>query len=62
MSAQYAKHEKASFFCWYLVNKPVPEAGMSADDVCGRETAQKIDICPRSKASMANVTLLSETE
>ena len=32
---------------------------MSADDdVCGRETAQKIDICPRSKASRANVTLL----
>ena len=39
----------------YLVNKPLPAAGMSADNVRGWEIVRKMNIWPRSEASRANV-------
>ena len=39
----------------YLVNKPLPAAGISADNVRGREIVRKMNIWPRSEASRANV-------
>ena len=39
----------------YLVNKPLRAAGMSADNVRGREIVRKMNIWPRSEASRANV-------
>ena len=39
----------------YLVNKPLQAAGMSADNVRGREIVRKMNIWPRSEASRANV-------
>ena len=39
----------------YLVNKPLPAAGMSADNVRGWEIVQKMNIWPRSEALRANV-------
>ena len=39
----------------YLVNKPLPAAGISADNVRGWEIVRKMNIWPRSEASRANV-------
>ena len=39
----------------YLVNKPLPAAGLSADNVRGWEIVRKMNIWPRSEASRANV-------
>ena len=39
----------------YLVNKPIPAAGISADNVRGREIVRKMNIWPRSETSRANV-------
>ena len=40
---------------YYLVNKPLPAAGISADNVRGSEIVRKMNIWPRSEASRANV-------
>ena len=39
----------------YLVNKPLPVADISADNVRGWETVRKMNNWPRSEASRANV-------
>ena len=39
----------------YLVNKPLPAAGISADNVRGWEIVRKMNILPRSEAARANV-------
>ena len=41
--------------CWYLVNKPLRVAGMSADNVRGWKIVRKMKTSPRSEASRANV-------
>ena len=38
----------------YLVNKPLQAAGMSTDNVRGREIVRKMNIWPRREASRAN--------
>ena len=39
----------------YLVHKPLPAAGISADNVLGWEIVRKMNIWPRKEASRANV-------
>ena len=47
----------------YLVNKPLPAAGISADNVRGWEIVRKmnVNIWPRSEASRANVKFWGES-
>ena len=46
---------------WYLVNKPLPAASISADNVRGWEIVRKMNIWPRREASRANVKFWGES-